>query len=82
MTTIIAAFRSRTVTMQVFSALSLKGVPCSLVSTPREAGVGCGMSVQFPAAYLNIASYYASKPTFAGFFRVTIVNGKRIVTRV
>lgn len=82
MTTLIAAYRSRTVTMQVYSALVRDGVYCSLVSTPREAGVGCGMSVQFDAGQFAAVSRYANMPTFAGFFRVTKLNGRRIVTRV
>ncbi len=82
MTTLIAAYRSRTVTMQVYSALVRQGVACSLVSTPREAGVGCGMSVQFGPAHFDVVSQYVGQPTFAGFFRINRINGRRYVTRV
>lgn len=82
MAAIIAAYRSRTITMQVYTALTEQGIYCSLISTPQEAGVGCGLSVKFDEGNFGRVSGISRYPTFAGFFRVLHSNGRRIVTRV
>jgi len=82
MAAIIAAYRSRTITMQVYTFLTEHGIYCSLISTPREAGVGCGLSIKFDESYFGRVSSISTYPTFAGFFRVMDSNGRRIVTRV
>ena len=43
---IIVAFRSRAQTIKVFNLLSAHGIALEIVNTPKEAGVGCGLSVK------------------------------------
>ena len=43
----IAAYRSRSQVLQMEALLRREGVACSVVSTPREVALGCGLSVRF-----------------------------------
>lgn len=78
----IAAFRSRTETLEFLEILRRRGVPASAVNTPREAGVGCGLSVRFPAGALPAARGALARfraNSFAGFFRVERKYGRTFV---
>lgn len=48
MTEQIAVFRSRTQAIECNSRLRAHGVPSALINTPKEANVGCGLSIKFP----------------------------------
>lgn len=78
----IVAYRSRSVTTRVYQYLISQGVTCSLVSTPRGANVGCGISIKLNRA--DIAQYpqLAQADTFAGYFQVVSTGGKTIVSRI
>ena len=41
------AFRSRQQTTALLTALKSAGVPCTIINTPHEIGMGCGLSVRF-----------------------------------
>lgn len=43
----IAAFRSRQQVLRLESALRREGVPVSIITTPRDVALGCGLSVSF-----------------------------------
>ena len=45
---ILAVFRSRSQAMDCNTRLRRSGIPSNLINTPKEAGVGCGLSVKFP----------------------------------
>ncbi len=47
MTEILAVFRSRAQAIDALAKLKSAGVAANLVNTPREANVGCGLSVRF-----------------------------------
>ena len=47
----VAAFRSRQQVLRFESQLRRMGVPVSVVSTPRDISMGCGLSVRFPLEY-------------------------------
>ncbi len=80
---VIASYRSRNVTMKVYNYLINNGVVCAIVSTPRSANVGCGLSVKISTnTFLQLRNTLAELETFAGFFRVRNVGGSTIVTRV
>lgn len=74
---ILAAYRSRNVAIQAYNYLTGKGVTCALVSTPRAAGVGCGLSVKFATSYFEAVRSVLTVETFAGFFlyRATATGG-------
>ncbi len=78
----IVAYRSRSVTTRVYQYLISNGVQCSLVSTPRAANVGCGISVRLDRADIYKYSQLSTADTFAGFFEVVNVGGKTIVSRI
>ncbi|MCM1042731.1 MAG: DUF3343 domain-containing protein [Corallococcus sp.] len=79
----IATYRSRNVTIKVYNYLTSQGINCALVSTPRAANVGCGLSVKFDGTYLHgLRAKLASVATFAGFFLVQNINGKTVVVRL
>ena len=68
---IIAVYRSRNVSMRAYNFLSSQGVTCALISTPRNANVGCGLSVKFDkSAFPVFKDALASGETFVGFFLV------------
>lgn len=50
--TVIAVFRSRAQALDFISFLKSAGVPAQAVSTPKEAGVGCGISAMFDERFL------------------------------
>ncbi len=70
--TILAVFRSRAQTLAYAAALRGTGVPVQTVSTPKEAGVGCGISAKFEEQFLQRARRaLAARPysSFSGFMR-------------
>lgn len=46
------AFSDRSETLRLYNDLKARGVMTSVISTPREAAVGCGLSVRFNATDL------------------------------
>ena len=70
--TILAVFRSRAQSLDYLSALKAAGVSAQAVSTPKEAGVGCGLSVKFDErALFRAKAVLAKRPysSFSGFLR-------------
>ena len=82
---LIVAFRSREHTVKFYGLLTQNGVAAEIVNTPKEAGVGCGLSVKIRKEHFSTAKkavHYASLSSFAGFFLVIVVSGKRIVRSI
>lgn len=82
---IIISFKSRAHTVRFAEFLRKSGTYCQIVNTPKEAGVGCGLSVRisvndFPAAKraVRITSY----TSFAGFFLVKTVGVRRLIKSI
>ncbi len=76
----IAAFRSRQQVLRFESALKRGGVRASVVSTPRDVAVGCGLSVQFDVADTDrvLDVYRHTTPSnLIGFYQVTRNGGGR-----
>lgn len=70
---ILAVFRSKTETLNFASILRSYNVPCSVVNTPRNINVSCGISVKFNASYRQTASLVISRrnfSTFGGFYNI------------
>lgn len=73
MTEQIAVFRSRAQAIDCNSRLRSSGVPSSLINTPREANIGCGLSIRIPQNMLERAKRIilnGKYSAFYGFFRV------------
>ena len=85
MIAMIAAFRSRAESLEFLDILRRYGVPCSAVNTPREAHVGCGISVKFPPNALGMVRMALARSrmaSFAGFFEVDKRYGRTTVRPV
>lgn len=79
---VIVAFRSRAETVAFAKFLTNNGINNQIVNTPKEAGVGCGLSVKINKVYLSAikrAINTLKTKSFAGFFVVKRVNGKNII---
>jgi hypothetical protein len=82
MTEILAVFRSRTQAADFAEKLRTYNVPCTLINTPREANVGCGLSVKFAYNTLGrvkrilAAARYSA---FYGLFKIEIKYGKLFI---
>lgn len=77
--TVLAVFRSRSQTLDFLSRLRNAGVPSQAVNTPREAGVGCGISAKFDDSFMNRARAILDQypySSFSGFLTGTQYYGK------
>lgn len=75
MTEQIAVFRSRAQAIDCNSRLHSLGVPSSLINTPREANIGCGLSVKIPQNMIDRAKRIIASgrySAFYGYFRVKL----------
>ncbi len=82
---VVVAFRSRAQTVKFFGLLNSNNVPCEIINTPKEAGVGCGLSVKVGKNLFSVvkrAVRMASLNSFAGFFLVTEIANRRIVRSI
>lgn len=65
--TMIAVFRSRAQALEYISFLKANGVPAQAVNTPKEAGVGCGISAKFDESFLSRARACLVKRHYTAF---------------
>ena len=65
---VLAVYRSRNMTIRAYNFLQNNGVTCALVSTPRAAGVGCGLSVKIARADFPRVRDALVGESFVGFF--------------
>ena len=82
---VVIAFRSRAETVKFSEILKRYGVYNEIVSTPKEAGVGCGLSVKISKnsvqSVKRVVAVVGMK-SFAGFFLVKTVAGSRMVKSI
>lgn len=79
MTEILAVFRSRSHAIDCIGKLRAYKVAAQLISTPREANVGCGLSVKFSAAAFARVKAVISRenyPSFHGYLKITTYGGR------
>lgn len=82
---IIVAFRQRAHTVRFHEYLRRNGVYSEIVNTPKEAGVGCGLSVKVSKERLGMiknVAYRSGLDSLAGFFVVQLRGGKRTVRSI
>ena len=80
---VIAVYRSRNVSMQAYNYLLRNNITCALISTPRAANVGCGLSVKFSKSVLsNVRSVLSQCETFVGFFIARSTYNGVILSRI
>lgn len=82
---IVVVYKSRSHTVKFSELLKSNGVYNEIINTPKEANVGCGLSVKVGVndfiAVKKIARYSALS-SFADFLLVKINYGKRTVRSI
>lgn len=84
MTEVLAVFRSRAQAVDCNSRLRSNGIPANIVNTPKEANIGCGLSVKIPqnllarAKPLILGGRYSA---FYGFYTINNAYGRVFVNR-
>ncbi len=73
--TMLAVFRSRAQALEYISALKASGVPAQAVNTPKEAGVGCGISAKFEDAFLSRAKICLTQRPYSSFSGFMVRRG-------
>ncbi len=79
MTELLAVFRSRAQAADCNSRLRMNGIPSNLINTPKEAGIGCGLSVKIPqnmAARAKTIILKGNYSAFYGFFAMKNLYGR------
>lgn len=69
----VAVFKSRSQVMTFIEYMNSRGVACKLISTPKEAHVGCGVSAEFSQSKLIDAKTVVNAgrfSSFVGFFLI------------
>ena len=80
----IASFRSRQQVLKFEGALRRAGVRVSVITTPRDVAVGCGLSIRFELnEYDRVMDVYSQlRPSnLIGFCRVERDDSQRTITR-
>ncbi len=81
----IVVFRSRNQTATMYDVFLSNGIECSIINTPKEANVGCGVSIRFDLSQLEKAKqlvFSHNGQSFIGFFKLTVLSGRYLVKRL
>jgi hypothetical protein len=76
-----AAFRSRQQSTAFQTELKKQGIHCSIINTPHEIGMGCGLSVKFSMEDLKAASLLSDRMHYnalIGFYSAEYASGKLV----
>lgn len=79
MTDMLAIFRSRSQAIDCMNKMRALNIPAQLINTPKEANVGCGLSIKFSAAAASRAKNVIAKmsySSFYGYMRIDFKGGK------
>lgn len=68
MTEYLAIFRSRTQAIDCGARLKAFGIPAKIINTPKEAGVGCGLSLKFSALVAPRAKAVINRANYSAFY--------------
>lgn len=85
MTEVLAVFRSRSQAIDCNARLRALGVPASLINTPREANIGCGLSIKVPLSALGrvrLIIKNANYSAFYGYFGMQTNYGRTVFGRI
>ena len=74
--TVLAVFRARSQTLDFVFRLQRCGIPVQTVNTPKEAGVGCGLSAKFSSAALPQAKSLVRGGRYSSFVRFFAVQDR------
>ncbi len=82
---IFVSFKSRTHTIDFASYIKGYGIEFSIINTPKEAGIGCGLSIKLDALYLEKIKYLLSikRPnSFVGIFLAKTIGKKLFIKSI
>lgn len=82
MTEMLAVFRSRSQAIDCMTRMRAFNIAAQLINTPKEAGVGCGLSLKFPMSAAARVKSIISKlnySSFYGYMRIDFRGGKIFV---
>ena len=85
MTEVLAVFRSRAQAIDCNTRLNHSGIRSAVINTPKEANVGCGLSVKIPANQLARAKMLianARYSAFYGYYTMQNVYGRIYIIRM
>lgn len=68
MTEILAVFRSRSQAIDCMNKMRAFGIPAQLINTPKEAGVGCGLSLKFSKQFDKKAKNVIARMNYSSFY--------------
>lgn len=80
----IASFRSRQQVLKFEGALRRMGLKVSVITTPRDVSVGCGLSIRFDLSdegRLREAYAQLRPSNLIGFYQVEREDQRRTVTK-
>ncbi len=72
----LAVFRSRSQAMDCYSRLKAMGLDVRLINTPKEANVGCGLSVLIGRAAAARAKSIIARANYSAFYGYMKVGNK------
>lgn len=79
MSELLAVFRSRSQAMDCMNKMRAFNLPARLIDTPKEANVGCGLSIRIPMNYANKAKAVIARAgysAFYGYMKLDVRGGK------
>ncbi|MDE7257577.1 MAG: DUF3343 domain-containing protein [Clostridia bacterium] len=79
MTEMLAVFRSRSQAIDCMTKMRAFNIAVQLINTPKEAGVGCGLSLKFQTSAATRVKSLISKmnySSFYGYMRIDFRGGK------
>ncbi len=82
---VVIVFRSRSSTVGVASTLNRFGIYNEIISTPKEAHVGCGLSLKIKLSdFDKVKNWLKNTLDFknASYFKVKEVAGKRQIKSI
>lgn len=68
MTEVLAVFRSRAQAIDCNNKLTNSRIRASVINTPKEANVGCGLSVKIPHNQLARAKMIIANTRYSAFY--------------
>ena len=74
MTYILAIFRSRSQAVDCNIRLKSFGVAAELINTPKEANIGCGLSIKIPHDMANRAKNIIKKANYSAFYGYFVIQ--------
>lgn len=85
MTEVLAVFRSQSQAMDCNARLRAAGVAANIINTPREANIGCGLSLKFAYGALERVRMIIKNgkySAFYGFYRIQTNYGRTYFGRI